>query len=242
MTVTEHRRPEGVLEAQSHPSLDFNLSVAPIILLESHCAAARDTVQCLCVVKSNPEPSVAFELPSRNVTVNETEREFVYSERSGLLLTSILTLRGQAQAPPRVICTSRNLYGTQSLELPFQGAHRLMWAKIGPVGAVVAFAILIAIVCYITQTRRKKNVTNSPSFSAGDNPHVLYSPEFRISGAPDKYESKRRLGSERRLLGLRGEPPELDLSYSHSDLGKQPTKDSYTLTEELAEYAEIRVK
>uniref|UniRef100_A0A2K5Y760 Myelin-associated glycoprotein n=1 Tax=Mandrillus leucophaeus TaxID=9568 RepID=A0A2K5Y760_MANLE len=170
----------------------FNLSVefAPVLLLESHCAAARDTVQCLCVVKSNPEPSVAFELPSRNVTVNESEREFVYSERSGLVLTSILTLRGQAQAPPRVICTARNLYGAKSLELPFQGAHRLMWAKIGPVGAVVAFAILIAIVCYITQTRRKKNVTESPSFSAGDNPPVLFSSDFRISGAPEKYESK----------------------------------------------------
>ena len=47
----------------------------------------------------------------------------MYSERSGLLLTSILTLRGQAQAPPRVICTSHNLYGTKSLELPFQGAR-----------------------------------------------------------------------------------------------------------------------
>uniref|UniRef100_A0A673VCZ7 Myelin-associated glycoprotein n=1 Tax=Suricata suricatta TaxID=37032 RepID=A0A673VCZ7_SURSU len=231
-SIPPHRGPH-------HTSLP---EVAPVILLESHCAAARDTVQCLCVVKSNPEPSVAFELPSRNVTVNETEREFVYSERSGLLLTSILTLRGQAQAPPRVICTSRNLYGTKSLELPFQGAHRLMWAKIGPVGAVVAFAILIAIVCYITQTRRKKNVTESPSFSAGDNPPVLFSSDFRISGTPEKYESERRLGSERRLLGLRGEPPELDLSYSHSDLGKRPTKDSYTLTEELAEYAEIRVK
>lgn len=34
----------------------------------------------------------------------------------------------------------------------------------------------------------RKNVTESPSFSGGDNPHVLYSPEFRISGAPDKYE------------------------------------------------------
>lgn len=55
-------------------------------------------------------------------------------------------------------------------------------------------------------------------------------------------ESEKRLGAERRLLGLRGEPPELGLSYSHSDLGKRPTKDSYTLTEELAEYAEIRVK
>lgn len=37
----------------------------------------------------------------------------------------------------------------------FLSSDRLMWAKIGPVGAVVAFAILIAIVCYITQTRRK---------------------------------------------------------------------------------------
>lgn len=116
--------------------LRFGPTVAPVILLESHCAAARDTVQCLCVVKANPEPSVAFELPSRNVTVNETEREFVYSERSGLLLTSILTLRGQAQAPPRVICTSRNLYGTKSLELPFQGARECCSLGVGAMGGM----------------------------------------------------------------------------------------------------------
>lgn len=115
-------------------SLGLASAVAPIILLESHCAAARDTVQCLCVVKSSPEPSVAFELPSRNVTVNETEREFVYSERSGLLLTSILTLRGQAQVPPRVICTAHNLYGSKSLELPFQGAREWCGLGLGPRG------------------------------------------------------------------------------------------------------------
>ncbi|KAM9037358.1 myelin-associated glycoprotein isoform 2-T4 [Sarcophilus harrisii] len=170
----------------------FNISVefAPVILLDSHCAAVRDMVQCVCAVKSNPEPAVAFELPSRNVTVNETEREFVYSERTGLVLTSILTLRGQVQAPPRVVCSARNLYGTKTLELPFQGASRLMWAKIGPVGAVVAFAILIAIVCYITQTRRKKNMAESPSFAGGENPPVLFSSDFRIPGVPEKSESK----------------------------------------------------
>uniref|UniRef100_A0A7N9D8K0 Myelin associated glycoprotein n=1 Tax=Macaca fascicularis TaxID=9541 RepID=A0A7N9D8K0_MACFA len=75
-----------------------------------------------------------------------------------------------------------------------------MWAKIGPVGAVVAFAILIAIVCYITQTRRKKNVTESPSFSAGDSPAVLFSSDFRISGAPEKYEV--RTGALQRQAGL----------------------------------------
>lgn len=125
---------ESWLLAVSSHAVRFCPAVAPVILLESHCAAARDTVQCLCVVKSNPEPSVAFELPSRNVTVNETEREFVYSERSGLLLTSILTLRGQAQAPPRIICTSRNLYGTKSLELPFQGARECRGLGLGATG------------------------------------------------------------------------------------------------------------
>ncbi|XP_043852546.1 myelin-associated glycoprotein isoform X2 [Dromiciops gliroides] len=170
----------------------FNISVefAPVILLESHCAAVRDMVQCVCAVKSNPEPAVAFELPSRNVTVNETEREFVYSERRGLVLTSILSLRGQVQSPPRVVCLARNLYGSKALELPFQGANRLMWAKIGPVGAVVAFAILIAIVCYITQTRRKKNMTENPGFPSGENPPVLFSSDFRIPGVPEKSESK----------------------------------------------------
>lgn len=31
----------------------------------------------------------------------------------------------------------------------------LVWAKVGPVGAVVAFAIVIALVCYLSQSRRK---------------------------------------------------------------------------------------
>uniref|UniRef100_A0A7N4PAQ1 Uncharacterized protein n=1 Tax=Sarcophilus harrisii TaxID=9305 RepID=A0A7N4PAQ1_SARHA len=81
----------------------------------------------------------------------------------------------------------------------------------------------------------RKNMAESPSFAGGENPPVLFSSDFRIPGVPEKSESERRLGAERRLLGLRAEPPELDLSYSHVDLGKRPTKDSYTLTEELAE-------
>ena len=34
----------------------------------------------------------------------------------------------------------------------------------------------------------RKNVTESPSFSAGDDPPVLFSSDFRISGVPEKYE------------------------------------------------------
>ena len=35
-------------------------------------------------------------------------------------------------------------------------------------------------------------MTESPSFSAGDNPPVLFSSDFRISGAPEKYEVRAR--------------------------------------------------
>lgn len=36
----------------------------------------------------------------------------------------------------------------------------------------------------------RKNVTESPSFSAGDNPPVLFSSDFRISGAPEKVRDR----------------------------------------------------
>lgn len=39
----------------------------------------------------------------------------------------------------------------------------------------------------------RKNVTESPSFSSGDNPPVLFSSDFRISGAPEKYEVRARV-------------------------------------------------
>lgn len=53
---------------------------------------------------------------------------------------------------PDILMPTNSPEGSWSRSLSLD---RLMWAKIGPVGAVVAFAILIAIVCYITQTRRK---------------------------------------------------------------------------------------
>ena len=57
-----------------------------------------------------------------------------------------------ALTPCAILMPTNIPEGSWSRSLPLD---RLMWAKIGPVGAVVAFAILIAIVCYITQTRRK---------------------------------------------------------------------------------------
>lgn len=59
--------------------------------------------------------------------------------------------------PAHLLRTQRSSLPLAALRAPGSSlfSDRLMWAKIGPVGAVVAFAILIAIVCYITQTRRK---------------------------------------------------------------------------------------
>uniref|UniRef100_A0A8D0GZK0 Myelin associated glycoprotein n=1 Tax=Sphenodon punctatus TaxID=8508 RepID=A0A8D0GZK0_SPHPU len=170
----------------------FNLTVefAPLILLESKCTAARDTVQCVCAAKSNPEPVITFELPARNVTVNETDREFVYSQKTGYTVTSILTLRGEVDSQLYIVCAARNVYGTKHQQLQFHHSNSLMWAKVGPVGAVVAFAILIAVVCYVSQTRKKKNMNESSSFIQTENPPVVFSGDYRTQGGLEKSESK----------------------------------------------------
>ncbi|XP_053123736.1 myelin-associated glycoprotein-like isoform X2 [Hemicordylus capensis] len=173
-------------------STAFNLTVEfpPIILQESKCTAARDTVQCICAAKSNPESVITFELPTRNVTVNETDREFVYSQKNGYTITSILTLRGEVDSQLYIVCSARNLYGTKNQQLQFHHSNSLMWAKVGPVGAVVAFAILIAVVCYVSQTRKKKNMNESSSFMQTENPPVVFSGDYRTPGNLEKSESK----------------------------------------------------
>uniref|UniRef100_A0A8D0C6W0 Myelin associated glycoprotein n=1 Tax=Salvator merianae TaxID=96440 RepID=A0A8D0C6W0_SALMN len=219
-------------------STPFNLTIEfpPLILPDSRCTAARDTVKCICAAKSNPEAVITFELPTRNITVNETDREFVYSQKTGYIVTSILTLQREVDSQLYIVCAARNLYGAKNQQLQFHHSNSLMWAKVGPVGAVVAFAILIAVVCYVSQTRKKKNMNESSSFMQTENPPVVYSGDYRTPGNPEKSEYGR---CDKRLLNKRDD---LGIDYANIDFTKLSTKDSYTLTEELAEYAEIRVK
>ncbi|XP_039181539.1 myelin-associated glycoprotein isoform X2 [Crotalus tigris] len=170
-------------------STAFNLTVefAPRILLDSKCTAARDTVKCICAAKANPEAMITFELPTRNVTVNETDREFVYSQKTGYIVTSILTVQREVDSQLYIVCSARNLYGTKNQQLQFHHSNSLMWAKVGPVGAVVAFAILIAVVCYVSQARKKKNNEN-PGFGQTENPPVVYSGDYRTPGNLEKSE------------------------------------------------------
>ncbi|XP_013911053.1 PREDICTED: myelin-associated glycoprotein [Thamnophis sirtalis] len=218
-------------------STAFNLTVefAPRILPDSKCTAARDTVKCICAAKANPEAMITFELPTRNVTVNETDREFVYSQKTGYIVTSILTVQREVDSQLYIVCSARNHYATKNQQLQFHHSNSLMWAKVGPVGAVVAFAILIAVVCYVSQARKKKNNDN-PGFGQTENPPVVYSGDYRNPGNLEKSEYGR---CDKRLLNKR---EDLGIDYANIDFTKLSTKDSYTLTEELAEYAEIRVK
>ncbi|KAK2510424.1 hypothetical protein Q9233_017758, partial [Columba guinea] len=63
----------------------------------------------------------------------------------------------------------------------------LVWAKVGPVGAVVAFAIVIALVCYLSQSRRKKaagspEVTPVPPPAGGGEPEYEGRPPLPVMG------------------------------------------------------------
>ncbi|KAG8143337.1 hypothetical protein E2320_000579 [Naja naja] len=169
-------------------STAFNLTVE----------SARDTVKCICAAKANPEAMITFELPTRNVTVNETDREFVYSQKTGYIVTSILTVQREVDSQLYIVCSARNLYGTKNQQL-------------------------------------QKNNEN-PGFGQTENPPVVYSGDYRTPGNLEKSEYGR---CDKRLLNKR---EDLGIDYANIDFTKLSTKDSYTLTEELAEYAEIRVK
>ncbi|XP_068099396.1 myelin-associated glycoprotein isoform X2 [Hyperolius riggenbachi] len=150
-----------------HSNSSFNLTVAfsPLVLPESKCTVTKDNhVQCMCTVKSNPDPYIMFEIPERNFTVSELNAEFVHSQRNGYMVSSILTLQKEEELPKVVLCSASNLYGKKIHELSFQDTNRLLWAKIGPVGAVVIFVILVAFGGYMIKTREKKTVTESSSF------------------------------------------------------------------------------
>ncbi|XP_068785663.1 myelin-associated glycoprotein [Struthio camelus] len=139
----------------------FNLTVefAPVVLPESRCTAGGEAVRCVCAAAANPPAALAFELPSRNVTL--APGAFAPAPRPGAAATALLTLRGPLEPRLAVLCAARNARGAAARPLRFHHPDGLVWAKVGPVGAVVAFAVVIAVVCYVSQSRRKK-ATGSP--------------------------------------------------------------------------------
>ncbi|XP_074424035.1 myelin-associated glycoprotein [Larus michahellis] len=143
-------------------SLAFNLTVEfpPVLLPESRCTPGGEGARCVCSASAVPEPAVTFDLPSRNVTVTEGHRDYtVTSPGRGtggvVTVTGILTLRGALDPRLAVLCSAHNPHGSVRQQLRFHHPAGLVWAKVGPVGAVVAFAIVIALVCYLSQSRRK---------------------------------------------------------------------------------------
>ncbi|XP_029432811.1 myelin-associated glycoprotein isoform X2 [Rhinatrema bivittatum] len=174
-----------------HSNSSFNLTVefAPIFLPDSKCTTGRDSVQCICVVKSNPESSIVFELPERNLTLNESDRGLVYSQRSGYTISSVLSLRGEVDSEVLVFCSATNRYGTKMEELQFQSHSSQLWAKFGPVGAVFAFVILIAVGGYMIKTRKKETINESSSFIQPENPPVAFSSEYKTQKNLEKSES-----------------------------------------------------
>ncbi|XP_051631344.1 myelin-associated glycoprotein [Manacus candei] len=220
-------------------SLAFNITVEypPVLLPESRCTPVGEGARCVCAASAVPEPVVAFELPSHNVTVAEGHRDYALATPGGVpgpgtgpgTVTGVLTLRGTLEPRLAVLCLARNAHGTARQQLRFHHPAGLVWAKVGPVGAVVAFAVVIALVCYLSQSRRKK-ASGAPEVTPVAPPGQGGDPERRplqarwLRGAVGRW-----------ALGVGegpGAPPE----------PAPPPKPTRGPPEEPPEYAEIRVK
>ncbi|XP_072776880.1 myelin-associated glycoprotein [Taeniopygia guttata] len=215
-----------------HSSLAFNLTVEypPVLLPESRCAPAGEGLaRCVCAAAAVPAPSVAFELPWLNVTVAEGHRDFALTWSSPGAVRAALTLRGGLEPRLAVLCAARNGHGAARMQLRFHHPAGLVWAKVGPVGAVVAFAVVIALVCYLSQSRRKK---------ASGSPEVTpVTPAGGRDPEPRPLQVRWLRGAVGRwALGV-GEGPA-----APPEAAPPPPKPARGPPEEPPEYAEIRVK
>uniref|UniRef100_A0A7M4EM54 Myelin associated glycoprotein n=1 Tax=Crocodylus porosus TaxID=8502 RepID=A0A7M4EM54_CROPO len=219
------------VHGRANRSLGLTVFYAPRlpVINASGVAVEGEPVTITCSTESNPEPILSL-LKERRVLATA-----VYEQQLALDLPGVTH-----EDDGEYWCVAENQYGQQATAFNLTVEYSLMWAKVGPVGAVVAFAILIAIVCYISQTRKKKSVNESSSFVQTENPPVVYSGDLQPS--LHKSEFGWHPASDKRLLSKREGSLDLDVDYANIDFAKLSTKDSYTLTEELAEYAEIRVK
>ncbi|KAM8793651.1 myelin-associated glycoprotein [Eudromia elegans] len=116
-----------------------------------------------------PPPAVTFEVPGRNVSAGPGHASFAPGPppgeaaggaadvgddvgdddaAAGVTVTALLTLRGPLEPRLAVLCSARNALGAAGRRLRVLRAEGLVWAKVGPVGAVVASAVVIAGVCY----------------------------------------------------------------------------------------------
>ncbi|NXU92432.1 SMP protein, partial [Xiphorhynchus elegans] len=109
-------------------SVGFNVTVEypPVLLPESRCTPAPEGARCVCSASAVPEPVVAFELPSHNVTVAEGHRDYALATPGGAgsggpgAVTGVLTLRGTLEPRLAVLCVARNPHGSARGQLRFQ--------------------------------------------------------------------------------------------------------------------------
>lgn len=98
--------------------------VPPILLPDSRCTPGGDGARCVCSASAVPEPSVTFDLPSRNVTVTEGHRDYTVTtpgQGTGgvVTVTGILTLRGTLDPRLAVLCSAHNPHGSVRQQLRF---------------------------------------------------------------------------------------------------------------------------
>ncbi|XP_064556935.1 Schwann cell myelin protein-like isoform X4 [Zonotrichia leucophrys gambelii] len=214
-----------------HSSAAFNLTVEypPVVLPESRCAPVGEGLaRCVCAAAAVPAPALAFELPALNGSVAEGHRDFALTWSAPGAARAALTLRGTDLEPRlAVLCHARNGHGSARVQLRFHHPAGLVWAKVGPVGAVVAFAVVIALVCYLSQSRRKK---------ASGSPEVT--PVTPAGGRDPEPRPLRVRWLRRWALGV-GEGPG---SAPPPEAAPPPPKPARGSPEEPPEYAEIRVK
>ncbi|CAB1333481.1 unnamed protein product, partial [Coregonus sp. 'balchen'] len=134
---------------------------APVFLEVSKCTVVREGVQYVCMATGNPEPTIEFYLPDKNITINDTDGCYnYYTHTDGHTSTGMIKLRvkGERLGNSAVNVHCSNMYGSESFHLELhQEKKYLMAVFIGTIGGVAVIAFIIAAVRYVGHNNKKAN-------------------------------------------------------------------------------------
>ncbi|XP_012986619.1 myelin-associated glycoprotein isoform X2 [Esox lucius] len=229
-------------------SLNITVEYAPVFLEESKCTVVREGVQCVCIATGNPEPTIEFFLPDKNITINDTDGRYnYYTHTDGHTSTGMIKLREKGErlgnGAVNVHCSISNMYGSESVHLELQQEKKYMMAVIvGTIGGVAVIAFIIAAVRYVGHNNKKENGNPGQDLvSKLENPALYYSAVKK-----DKQNLRKKVGEEGdyQSVGSLADLERQELNYAALEFlgGRSRDGGASGRGDERSDYSEIKAK
>lgn len=163
--VTRHTRvictAKNRLGWMSSPATGINVEYKPHILNKSSCKWDGTTINCKCIVDSNPRAAITWSLNGSSPPHDYNTSVFVHN---GTVTAKLVGVADSSR--PAVVCYANNAHGNDSKPLLEEVHVSLLWMMMTSLGVAISFLLFIAAVllcCSCRHAGRGSSVINHRS-------------------------------------------------------------------------------